>query len=143
MIQNNQSFITETFKVREGHLLTIHQVPALKDPETGELAFSTGVVAAVDALKELADQQGLTEIQFDPTLIPSQTAPDPISRELRRAMLAKGMTGAAIARALGVKPPLVSRWLSSNYHDHSLETIRRIADVLDMEVEVKLKPRAS
>lgn len=143
MTQQNQSFITETFKVKEGHLLTVHQVPALTNPETGEVAFSMGVVAALDVLKGQAAELGLTEMQFDPALIPTQEVPDPVSRELRRAMLARGMTGAAIARALGVKPPLVSRWLSSSYHDHSMETIRRIAEVLDMEVEVKLKPRAS
>lgn len=143
MTKTSETLITETFKVREGHFLTVSGVPATLDPQTGEASLSMGVMRAIDALKRQADAQGLTELQFDAALIPIHSAPDPVSRELRRAMLARGMTGAAIARALGVKPPLVSRWLSSSYHDHSMETLRRIAEVLDMDVEVTLKPRAS
>lgn len=143
MTKTQETLITETFKVRAGHFLTVRDLPAIIDGETGEISLSMGVMEAIDALKRQADAKGLTELQFDATLIPVRSVPDPVSRELRRAMLARGMTGAAIARALGVKPPLVSRWLSSSYHDHSMETLRRIAEVLDMEVEVTLKPRAS
>ena len=57
--------------------------------------------------------------------------------ETKRASL----TGAEIAQRLNIKPPLVSRWLSPTYHQHGMETLRRIADALDMDVEVKLKPR--
>lgn len=73
MTQQNQSFITETFKVKEGRLLTVHQVPALIHPETGEVAFSMSVVAALDVLKGQAAELGLTEMQFDPALIPTRT----------------------------------------------------------------------
>lgn len=143
MTKSQETLITETFKVRAGHLLTVRDIPVLVDPKTGETSLSMGVLSAIDTLKRQADAQHLTEIQFDPALIPPHQKPDPVSWELRRAMLAKGMTGAAMAKELGVKPPLVSRWLSANYHDHSMETLRRIANALDMDVEVTLKPRAS
>lgn len=143
-----ETLITATFKVSEGHALTVHHVPALLDEETGETCYSAGVLRAVDALKRQAQAHNLTEMQFDPSLIPPprsirQQGADPVAQELRRALRERGLTGAELASALGVQPPLVSRWLSPAYHGHSMETLRRIAEVLDMEVEVKFKPRAS
>lgn len=132
--------VTDTFKTVAGRSVTIHAIPALVDTVTGEIvAYSQATVAALEQLKQKALKQDLQEMTFEPLV----QQPDPVSRELRRALRAKGMTGAAVAQSLGVKPPLVSRWLSPDYHEHSVETLRRIAEALDMDLEISLKPRAS
>ena len=46
-----------------------------------------------------------------------------------------------MAQKLGVTPPVVSRWLSPEYHAHGMDALRRMAEVLDMDVEVRLVPR--
>ncbi len=68
-------------------------------------------------------------------------APDPVSRELNRVICESGRSKADVARMLGVKPPQVSQWTSPHYHQHGMETLRRVADALGLEVEVKFKPK--
>lgn len=83
--------------------------------------------ALVDAAPEIA----IFELDYAETF----PAPDPVSLELRRVI------GAQVAQPLGMTPSVVPRWLSPGYHVHGMDALRRIADVLEMDAEVKLVPR--
>lgn len=136
--------ITQTFDLPGGGAVVLRDVPATVDPGTGEvIGYRLAVSRAIGTLLARAQADGQAELTFDPELLEAPTAPDPISLELRRAMRQRGLTGSEVARLLGVKPPLVSRWLSPNYHQHNIETLRRLADVLGYELEISLKPKAS
>ncbi|EYB67000.1 hypothetical protein DEIPH_ctg054orf0002 [Deinococcus phoenicis] len=138
--------MTHTFPGREGITVILHNVPTTLDSETGEvIGFRLDVSRAIAHLvQEAAREQppGATvERQYQARPKQALPTPDPVSLELRRVLRERGLTGAEIAERLEIKPPLVSRWLSPTYHQHGMETLRRIADALDMDVEVKLKPR--
>ncbi|WP_216329754.1 helix-turn-helix domain-containing protein [Deinococcus aestuarii] len=138
--------MTHTFPSCEGITVILHDVPTMVDVETGEVVgFRLDVSGAIAHLvQEAARGQapGATvERCYEPHSELAPPTPDPVSLELRRVLRERGLTGAEIAERLGIKPPLVSRWLSSNSHQHGMDTLRRIADALDMDVEVKLKPR--
>lgn len=138
--------MTHTFPSREGVTVILRDVPTTVDAETGEVVgFRLDVSRAIAHLvQEAARNQapGTTvERPYEARPQLPLPTPDPVSLELRRVLRERGLTGAEIAERLGIKPPLVSRWLSPTYHQHGMETLRRIADALDMEVEVKLKPR--
>lgn len=142
----NDTPMTHPFPTREGVTVILHGVPTTLDPDTGEvIGFRVDVSRTITRLVQDAARgqtPGSTlEVPyvFRPDLPPP--TPDPVSLELRRALQEQGLSGVEMAGRLGIKPPLVSRWLSPNYHGHGMDTLRRIADALDMEVEVKLKPR--
>ncbi|WP_293914928.1 helix-turn-helix transcriptional regulator [Deinococcus sp.] len=138
---------THSFQSRRNVTVVLHDVPTTLDPETGEvIGFRLDVSKTIallvqGAAREQAD--GATvERRYEAGPAPTPQTPDPVSLELRRVLRESGLSGAEIAARLGIKPPLVSRWLSPNYHQHGMETLRRIADALDMDVEVRLTPRA-
>ncbi|BDP40465.1 hypothetical protein DAETH_04340 [Deinococcus aetherius] len=138
--------MTHTFPSREGVTVILHDVPTTLDAESGEvIGFRLSVSRAIahlvqDAARDQAP--GATvERRYEARPELALPTPDPVSLELRRVLRERGLTGAEIAERLGIKPPLVSRWLSPDYHQHGMETLRRIADALDMDVEVRFKPR--
>ena len=59
--------------------------------------------------------------------------------ETRRAQL--GVSRSAIARELGVTQPTVSRLFSGHVQNLELRTMVRVAEVLDSDLELVLKPR--
>ena len=126
---------------QRGVRVTVTDVPTTFSEDGEELGFALGVMRQLDALVQQALVQapegGAVHLTYAETLPP----PDPVSLELRRALRLRRMNGAQMAQQLGVTPPVVSRWLSPSYHQHGMETLRRIADALDMDVEVKLTPR--
>ena len=122
--------------------ITVSEVPTTFSARGEELGFDLRVMRDLDALIAQALEAAPTgpsvlELQYHP-LAP---APDPISLELRRALRLRRMSGAQVAQRLGVTPPVVSRWLSPEYHAHGMETLRRLAEVLEMDLEVKLVPK--
>ncbi|WP_180970211.1 helix-turn-helix domain-containing protein [Deinococcus planocerae] len=138
--------MTHPFPSREGVTVSLNDVPTTLDAETGEvIGFRLNVSRAIAHLVQEAarGQTPGTTVERRYEAPPKQTlpTPDPVSLELRRVLRKRGLTGAEIAERLGIKPPLVSRWLSPTSHGHGMETLRRIADALDMDVEVRLKPR--
>jgi len=138
--------MTHTFPSREGVTVVLHDVPTTLDPENGEvIGFRLDVSRAITSLvHDAAQGQAPGTTVERPYRAPAGrplTTPDPVSLELRRVLRERGLTGAEIAQRLNIKPPLVSRWLSPTYHQHGMETLRRIADALDMDVEVKFQPR--
>ena len=61
--------------------------------------------------------------------------------ETRRAEL--GLSRSAIARQLGVTQPTISRLFSGHVQNIELKTMVRVADVLDSDLELMIKPRPS
>lgn len=64
--------------------------------------------------------------------------PDPVSLELAQALKEAGISQAELARRLGVKPPSIARLFSPRYTGHSIRSLREIAAVLGMRLEVRL-----
>lgn len=126
---------------QRGVRITVRDVPTTFSEDGEELGFDLRVMRQLDALVQqalaMASEGGAANLVYAETLPPA----DPVSLELRRALRLRRMNGAQVAQQLGVTPPVVSRWLSPTYHQHGMETLRRIADALDMDVEVKLTPR--
>jgi DNA-binding transcriptional ArsR family regulator len=127
---------------QRGVQITVHAVPTTLGDAGEELGFSLKVMRNLDALiaQALADAApDIDTLELDyAEVVP---APDPVSLELRRALRLRRVSGAQVAQQLGVTPPVVSRWLSPDYHAHGMESLRRIAEVLEMEVEVRLVPK--
>ena len=101
------------------------------------MAFVVHRGERADLLVEDCPEGGAVGLAYAETVPPA----DPVSLELRWALRLRKMSGAQVAQQLGVTPPVVSRWLSPDYHGHGMDTLRRIADALDMDVEVKFRPR--
>lgn len=144
---SEERLITHTFEAPGEIAVTLTGVPATVDAETGEvIGFKVAVSRAIrDLVQAAAEGQAPGAAATAAYRAPSTVAPptpDPVSLELRRALHERGLTGAEIAGRLGIKQPLVSRWLSPSYHQHGMDTLRRIAEALDMDVEVKLTARA-
>ena len=59
--------------------------------------------------------------------------------ETQRA--AQGMSRSAIARELGVTQPMISRLFSGQIQNIELRTMVRLAEVLDSDLELAIKPR--
>ena len=132
-----------TYHTRHGGIeITVSSVPTTFSANGEELGFDLKVMRDLDLLiiwaaEAAAPGTTVLELQYA-ALAP---APDPVSLELRRALRLRRMSGAQVAQQLGVTPPVVSRWLSPEYHAHGMETIRRMAEVLEMDVEVRLVPK--
>lgn len=130
-----------------GMQITVQDVPAVFTEAGEEIGLSLAVLRRVDELMQEAQQQAnpgttVLNLAYTPGPGTKTAAPDPVSLELRRALRERRMSGATLAAQLQISPPVVSRWLSPSYHTHGVDTLRRIADVLDMDVEVHLVPRA-
>lgn len=68
--------------------------------------------------------------------VPPQTA-NPVSQKLRQAVEASGEAQAVIARRAGMRQQALSRLIDPHYEGHSLATLTRLADALDMELRVE------
>ena len=132
-----------TYQTRQhGIEITVSEVPTTFSSDGEELGFDLRVMRDLDALISQAvntAKEGTTALELEYAAL--APAPDPVSLELRRALRLRRMSGAQMAQHLGVTPPVVSRWLSPEYHAHGMETLRRMAEALEMDVEVRLIPR--
>jgi antitoxin HicB len=63
---------------------------------------------------------------------------NPVSLELWRAMKARGLSQRELARRMGTSPSAVHRLLDPFYFGHSLDTLRRAAEALGGDLEVRL-----
>lgn len=127
---------------RDGLSITVLDVPTTFTEDGGEVGFDARVMRDLEVLITRAIQgapSGTHQLEVRYERVAGEM--DAVSLELRRALRARRMTGAQVAEKLGVKPPVVSRWLSPDYHAHGMDALRRIADALDMDVEVRLVPR--
>ena len=127
---------------QRGVQITVQDVPTTFSEAGEELGFDLKVMRELDALIAQALESVSGNAQsLDLTYTEVLSTPDPVSLELRRALRTRRMNSAQMARKLGVTPPVVSRWLSPEYHAHGMDALRRMAEVLDMDVEVRLVPR--
>ncbi|AZI45077.1 XRE family transcriptional regulator (plasmid) [Deinococcus psychrotolerans] len=138
-----QQFTTYQTQQR-GFSVTVFGVPTTFSADGEELGFDLKVMRDLDLLIARAVEAAAPNVQvLELQYLPLAPAPDPVSLELRRALRLRQMSGAQVAQQLGVTPPVVSRWLSPDYHAHGMETLRRMAEVLEMDVEVRLVPKCS
>jgi antitoxin HicB len=68
---------------------------------------------------------------------------NPVSLELQDAIRARGLSRAEVARRMGVTRSVVSRLTNPFYFGHSLSSLRRIAKVLDADLEIEFKLKAA
>jgi DNA-binding transcriptional ArsR family regulator len=137
------SIQTTTYDTRQrGVRITVTDVPTTFTGEGEELGFDLKVMRQLDALiRDALEAAPEGTEALDLAYVETAPPADPVSLELRRALRLRKMSGAQMAQRLGVTPPVVSRWLSPDYHAHGMDTLRRIADVLEMDVEVLLVPK--
>ncbi len=67
----------------------------------------------------------------------------PASMTIREARLKKDMTQAELADAVGTTQSVISRLEDNGYAGHTMRTLERIAEALDLRLEIRLKPKAS
>ena len=127
---------------QRGVQITVQGVPTTFSEAGEELGFDLKVMRELDALIAQALESVSGNAQsLDLTYTEVLSTADPVSLELRRALRTRRMNSVQMAQKLGVTPPVVSRWLSPEYHAHGMDALRRMAEVLDMDVEVRLVPR--
>lgn len=61
--------------------------------------------------------------------------------EIIKARETTGMTQTELAEKIGTKQPALSRLEKGGIKKATIETLNKIADALDMELIIKLKPR--
>jgi antitoxin HicB len=104
------------------------------------LEDNTDTVPVAQTLRDLpADVQetygGLEDVQevlLEPALM------NPVNGELLRAIEARGLSYREIAKRMGTGHAAISRLVDPFCWGHSLPTLRRLAEVLGLKVEVKL-----
>lgn len=62
---------------------------------------------------------------------------DPVSGVVARAIAGSGLTQGEVARRSGMQQPNVARLADPQYHGHSVAALRRVAQALGQEVEVR------
>ncbi|ULH18212.1 hypothetical protein MF271_22340 (plasmid) [Deinococcus sp. KNUC1210] len=68
---------------------------------------------------------------------------NPVSLEVERAIERSGLSNSEVARRIGSSPAAVGRLQDYFYWGHSLTTLRKLAEVLGAQLEVKLTQSAA
>ena len=68
---------------------------------------------------------------------------NPVSLEIEQALSAAGLSQAELARRIGSSRSAVSRLINPFYWGHSLDVLRRVADALNAQLQVKFTAKAS
>ena len=68
--------------------------------------------------------------------------PDPVSAEVASAIRASGLRQAEVAERAGMQQPNLARLADPDYHGHSVTALRRLADALGLDLQVRLVPKA-
>jgi HTH-type transcriptional regulator/antitoxin HipB len=63
--------------------------------------------------------------------------------KIARSRTAKGLSQAELAEKLNTTQSVVSRFESVDYTGHKVETLRRVADALDLDLVVDLREKTS
>jgi hypothetical protein len=97
--------------------------------------FSAGEGGGLESLSRFACARN------GPNRVRLSTAPaSPVSLELRHALRTQQRNRIQLNQRLGMTPPVVLRWFSPAHHAHGVNAQRRMAEVLDMDVKVRLVP---
>jgi ribosome-binding protein aMBF1 (putative translation factor) len=95
--------------------------------------------AAESQLEELREQvEGYERLQSGKNSVVVLEAVEDLPRALIRARIAAGMTQAALARRLGVKPQQVQRYEATEYESASLARVLKVVRAVGLKM-----PRAS
>lgn len=122
-----------TAKTREALVEQAREAIALALEEGRNQAATVTSLEQVDPdIREELD--GTEEIAF---LEPAEM--NPVSREIEAALERAGINQSELARRLGTSRSAVSRMTNPFYWGHSMDLLRRVAEVLGLQIEVKLK----
>lgn len=64
-----------------------------------------------------------------------------IGYQIYQARTAQGLSQARLARRIGTTQSVIARLEDVDYDGHSITTLRRVADALGMDVEIRMVPR--
>lgn len=84
-------------------------------------------------------REQIEEYQYDQTFILEGIILD-LTEQVYEVMEQKGISQKQLAEAIDRDPPFISRFLSGN-HNLTFSTAVRICNALDVDLEVKVKPR--
>lgn len=97
-----------------------------------------GHVASVTSLEQV-DADIHAELPSDYEVVFLVPAPmNPVSAEVARAIEASGLSYREVARQMGTGHAAISRMADPFYWGHSVTSLRKLAEVLGLSVEVKL-----
>lgn len=91
--------------------------------------------------EELTYNQYLEEQLRDPEFRKAWEEAEP-AHQLKRLRVLKKLSQTELARKVGTRQPSIAR-LESGYGVNNLNFLRRVAEALDAEVEIRLKPKAT
>ena len=90
---------------------------------------------------ELTYEQYLEEQLKDPEFALAWEAAEP-AYQLKRLRILKKLSQAELAERVGTRQPSIAR-LESGYGINNLNFLRRVAEALDAEVEIRLVPKTA
>jgi transcriptional regulator with XRE-family HTH domain len=90
---------------------------------------------------ELTFEQYLEEQLKDPEFRKAWEESEP-AYQLKRLRILKKLSQTELAKKVGTRQPSIAR-LESGYGINNLNFLRRVAEALDAEVEIRLKPKTS
>jgi ribosome-binding protein aMBF1 (putative translation factor) len=64
-----------------------------------------------------------------------------VARMIYQARTRAGLTQQELARRAGTRQPVIARLEDADYSGHSVRMLRRIAQALDLELHVELRPK--
>ena len=91
--------------------------------------------------EELTYEQYLEEQLKDPEFRQAWEASEP-ARQLKRLRILKKWSQTELAKKVGTRQSSIAR-LESGYGINNLNFLRRVAEALDAEVEIHLKPKTA
>ena len=126
----------------------MHQTTDLNDArQTYTDVLPNGAVLTVVNVPATADAASPLQLQFSPDVLAHRNLeyttlpglPSAVSAEIQRAMQARQLTPADLARKLGVPRSRLNHWLDPDTRTHRIMTLRRIADALDCELIIRFQ----
>ena len=74
-------------------------------------------------------------------LIAEETVNVQVARLIYQARTQAGLTQAQLAERIGTQQPVIARLEDADYEGHSLTMLQRIADALDLSIDIRFVPR--
>lgn len=121
-----------TAETREAAVEQAREAIALALGATPERAASITALEQVDP--DIRSEMGIEDevIFLDPAPM------NPVSLEIAQALERTGISQAELARRIGTSRSAVSRMVNPFYWGHSMDVLRRVAEALGLQIEVKL-----
>lgn len=114
---------------RESISVALEDVPVSAPSILSFSQLSLGLRAGLDGSEEI--------LSLEPAPM------NPVSLEIEQALSGAGLSQAELARRIGSSRSAVNRLTNPFYWGHSLDVLRRVAEALDSELQVKFTARAS